>query len=98
MRYHVSPGSKTAEDTDARQFTLTTAVRDAAAGRLSDREIAEALHVARLGRPEFNALVAEERTRLDAEHDARDRDDAARRQKLANVKPLNDLGGGWDRG
>jgi hypothetical protein len=97
MRYHVSPGSKV-DDIAARGLTLTTAVKDAAAGRLSGREITEAVHVARVGRPEFDALADAERIRQAGEREIRDREDDARRRKLASVRPLNDLSGGWDRG
>lgn len=74
MRYTAPRATNSEADSDARRLTLATAVRDAAAGRLSDREIAEAVHVAKVDRAKFDALVAAARTRLAAEHDARDRD------------------------
>jgi hypothetical protein len=97
MRYHAPRATNAAADSDARRLTLTTAVKDAAAGRLSAREIAEAVHVARVGREKFDALVDAERIRQAGERETRDREDEGRRRKLASVKPLNDLGGGWDR-
>lgn len=98
MGYHAPRATAAAADSDARRLTLATAVRDAAAGRLSAREIAEAVHVARVDVTQFAAMVDAERIRLAAERDARDVEDADRRRKLASIRPLKDLGGGWDRG